>query len=38
MQLVVERATGETIPFCGHLRAEERPQSVVRAILAFCRG
>ena len=38
MQLVAERVTGETIPFCGHLLAEEQPEAVARAILAFCRG
>ena len=27
--------TGETLPFCGHLLAEEQPEAVARAILAF---
>jgi pimeloyl-ACP methyl ester carboxylesterase len=36
MGLVAERVTGETIPFCGHLLAEEQPEAVARAILAFC--
>jgi pimeloyl-ACP methyl ester carboxylesterase len=37
LQLVAERVTGETIPYCGHLLAEEQPDVVARAILAFCR-
>ncbi len=36
MRLVAENVTGETIPFCGHLLAEERPEVVAEAILAFC--
>ena len=36
MRLVAEDVTGETIPSCGHLLAEEQPAAVARAILAFC--
>jgi pimeloyl-ACP methyl ester carboxylesterase len=36
MRLVAEDVTGETIPFCGHLLAEERPEAVAKAVLAFC--
>jgi pimeloyl-ACP methyl ester carboxylesterase len=36
MQLVAEDVSGETIPFCGHLLAEEQPQAVAHAMLAFC--
>ncbi len=35
MRLVAENVTGETIPFCGHLLAEEQPEAVARAILDF---
>jgi pimeloyl-ACP methyl ester carboxylesterase len=36
MRLVAEEVTGETIPSCGHLLAEEQPQAVAKAILGFC--
>lgn len=36
MRLVAEDVSGETIPYCGHLLAEERPDVVARAILDFC--
>jgi pimeloyl-ACP methyl ester carboxylesterase len=36
MRLVADDVSGETIPFCGHLLAEERPDVVARAILEFC--
>lgn len=36
MRLVAEDVTGETIPHCGHLLAEEQPEAVARAIRAFC--
>jgi pimeloyl-ACP methyl ester carboxylesterase len=36
MRLVAEQVSGETIPFCGHLLAEEQPEAVARAILDFC--
>lgn len=36
MQLVAEDVTGTTIPYCGHLLAEEQPQAVAEAILGFC--
>ncbi|MDX2237103.1 MAG: alpha/beta hydrolase [Hyphomonadaceae bacterium] len=35
MHLVAETVSGETIPFCGHLLAEEQPEATARAILAF---
>lgn len=35
MRLVANDVTGETIPFCGHLIAEEQPAAMARAILAF---
>jgi pimeloyl-ACP methyl ester carboxylesterase len=36
MRLVADDVTGETIPFCGHLLAEEQPRAVADALLAFC--
>jgi pimeloyl-ACP methyl ester carboxylesterase len=36
MGLVAEDVSGGTIPFCGHLLAEEQPEAVARAILDFC--
>lgn len=36
MRLVADDVTGETIPFCGHLLAEEQPEVVAKAILGFC--
>ena len=38
MELVAERVTAETIPACGHLCAEEKPQEMAAAILAFTAG
>lgn len=35
MRLVADDVTGETIPWCGHLLAEERPDAVAGAIRAF---
>ena len=35
MTLVATDVSGETIPFCGHLLAEEQPEATARAVLAF---
>jgi pimeloyl-ACP methyl ester carboxylesterase len=35
MRLVAEDVRGETLPFCGHLLAEEQPEAVARAVLGF---
>jgi hypothetical protein len=35
-RLVAEDVSGEMIPFCGQLLAEEQPEAVARAILDFC--
>jgi pimeloyl-ACP methyl ester carboxylesterase len=35
MKLVAERVAGVTIPFCGHLPAEERPAETAAAMLDF---
>lgn len=35
MRLVAEQVQGETLPFCGHLLAEEQPAAVARALLDF---
>ena len=35
MRLVADDVRGETIPWCGHLLAEEQPEAVAHAILGF---
>jgi pimeloyl-ACP methyl ester carboxylesterase len=35
MRLVAENVAGETIPFCGHLLAEEQPERTAQAIEKF---
>jgi pimeloyl-ACP methyl ester carboxylesterase len=35
MRLVAESVTGETLPFCGHLLAEEQPENTALAIEKF---
>jgi pimeloyl-ACP methyl ester carboxylesterase len=35
MQLVAENVSGITVPYCGHLPAEEQPQLTAQAILDF---
>jgi pimeloyl-ACP methyl ester carboxylesterase len=35
MELVAESVTGVTLPFCGHLCAEEQPELMAEAILRF---
>jgi pimeloyl-ACP methyl ester carboxylesterase len=38
MRLVADDVQGETIPWCGHLLAEEQPKAVADALLKFCAG